>query len=62
MAARDVILLEIGQPAWRRWMVFHRSKNRYWSKGLWKQHRRDGELWHSKIKAEQELHVVQMGS
>jgi hypothetical protein len=43
-------------------MVFHRSKNRYWSNGLWKKHRREGDLWDSKINAEQELHLVQMGS
>ena len=62
MAARDVILLEIGKPGFPRWMIVHQRKQRYWSKGLWKQHRREGDLWDSKIEAGKELHLVQMGS
>ena len=62
MATNDVILLEIGQPKWRRWMVFHNKKRRYWSTGLWKKRKRDGEVWHDKAKAEQELRMVRLGS
>ncbi len=62
MAPHNVILLEIGRPKWRRWMIFHRERNRYWRSGAWKKRRRDGELWHSKAEAEQELHIVRLGS
>ena len=33
MASQDVILMEVGRPAWRRWMILHRENNRYWSQG-----------------------------
>jgi hypothetical protein len=62
MATTDVILIDVGQPAWSRWMILHREKNRYWSKGVWKKRRRNGDLWHSKVEAEKELQLVRMGS
>jgi len=62
MATQNVNLIEVGKPAWPRWMIFDTVKRRYWSKGVWKKRRRNGDLWHSKAEAEQELHVVRLGS
>jgi hypothetical protein len=58
MSGQDVMLIEVGQPAWPRWMIFHRDKCRYWSKGVWKKRRRNGALWASKSEAGKELTVA----
>jgi hypothetical protein len=62
MASPNVTLIEVGQPPWPRWMIFHSEKKRYWSKGAWKRRRRNGELWSDRTEAERELHTVQLGS
>lgn len=62
MSAQIVILIETGQPEWPRWMIFHKQKRRYWSSGCWRKRRRDGDLWHDKAKADQELRMVMLGS
>jgi hypothetical protein len=62
MATKNVILIEIGKPAWCRWMVFHSEKKRYWDKGRWIKRRRNGELWHRKVEAEAELQFVRLAS
>lgn len=62
MAAQEVMLIEVGQPPWPRWMIFHRDKCRYWSKGRWRKRRRNGDLWHIKAEAERELQIVRLGS
>jgi hypothetical protein len=58
MPSQNVTLIDVGQPAWRRWMIYHSEKKRYWSKGNWKKRRRNGDLWQSKVEAEKELHVA----
>ena len=60
MSQDDVIVIEIGQRLWQRWMIFHRSKNRYWFKGRWRRRRRDGELWNNVSHAQQELQAAQL--
>jgi len=58
MASQNVILIDVGKPTWRRWMIFHSENKRYWSKGTWKKRRRNAELWASKSEAEKELAVA----
>jgi hypothetical protein len=58
MASQTVILIDVGKPEWRRWMIFHSEKSRYWDKGRWTKRRRQGELWHRKAEAEKELQLV----
>jgi len=58
MAIQEVNLIEVGQPTWRRWMIFDTAKRRFWSKGVWKKRRRHGDLWHSKAEAQKELGQV----
>lgn len=62
MALQNVILIEVGQPNWQRWMIFDQERKRYWSKGVWKKRRRNGDLWSSRVEAEQQLHVVRSGT
>jgi hypothetical protein len=62
MPPKDVILIEIGKPAWPRFMIFHTGKNRYWDKGRWSKGGRNGELWHRKAEAEAELQFVRLAS
>jgi hypothetical protein len=62
MSAQPVILIDVGQPAWHRWMIFHSEKKRYWSKGTWIKRRRNGELGDDKTEAEKELNVARLGS
>ena len=62
MASPTVILVEIGQPAFPRWMIFNCEKNRYWDKGRWVKQRRQGELWHRKVEAQAELQFVRLAS
>ena len=62
MTSQTVILLEVGQPTWSRWMVYHCHKRRFWRYGTWKKLRRNGELWASKSEAEHELAVARAAS
>lgn len=62
MSAQLVVLLEVGQQAWPRWMIVHRGTRRYWSNGSWKKRRRNGDLWSNRAEAEQALHVARSGS
>lgn len=47
MSPNDVVVIEVGGPLWRRWMIYHKSIRRYWSKGRWRKRRRDGDLFNS---------------
>ena len=62
MSIPSVILIQIGQLEWRRWMIFHRVKYRYWAKGRWRKRRRDGELWYDRAEAEIKMDMVRSGS
>jgi len=60
LSPADVIVIEIGQPHWRRWMIFHRALHRYWSKGRWRRRRRDGDLWNNMAEPQIELQFAQI--
>ena len=62
MSSKNVILIEIGKPAWRRFMICHCEKKRYWDKGKWNKGQRNGELWHRKTEAEAELQFVRLAT
>ena len=56
----DVVLIEVGRSEWPRWMIHHAARCRYWFKGRWRRHRRDGELWHDELEAENELQLARL--
>ena len=62
MSAQNVNLIEVGKPAWRRWMIFHDELKRYWAKGAWRKRRRYGDLWSNQAEAERELQVARTRS
>ena len=62
MASQNVILIEIGQPTFPRWMIFHSERKRYWDQGRWAKKRKQGELWHRKSTAQKELQFVRLAS
>lgn len=47
----DVLVIEIGGPKWRRWMVYHSFFNCYWGRSNWWRSRRHGELWDNEVQA-----------
>lgn len=62
MSESSINLIDVGQLAWPRWMIVHRERKRYWSKGTWKKRRRNGELWCNRTEAERELHIARSKS
>lgn len=62
MAKNDVVLIQVGQRRWPRWMIFHQSQNLYWSKGIWERCRRNGDLWDDEEAAELEQQFAEFFS
>lgn len=56
----DAIIIEIGCPQWRRWMIYHRSRDCYWFKGRWQRRRRDGEVWNVMAEARAEIEYARI--
>jgi hypothetical protein len=58
----DVLVIEVGGPKWRRWMIYHNFFKCYWGRASWWKRRRNGELWDNEDEAQIEANFARLNS